>query len=134
MFCVHCGKEIKDEAIFCPHCGVATHNYKAVAESQPKALPVRKEFNVIALIGFVMSIVAVVLIFIEMSVFLLAVITALVLSIVGAVNSKSCNSGIGFAAAGIAISLVFILFFIAMLLLVLVFALTFLPIFAVSFI
>ncbi len=28
MFCKKCGKELDDEAIFCPNCGVATDNYK----------------------------------------------------------------------------------------------------------
>ena len=27
MFCHRCGREIDDQAIICPHCGVATVNY-----------------------------------------------------------------------------------------------------------
>lgn len=32
MYCQKCGKEIDDEAVVCPHCGVATKNMKAQAE------------------------------------------------------------------------------------------------------
>ena len=28
MFCTKCGKEIQDEAVMCPHCGVPTDNFK----------------------------------------------------------------------------------------------------------
>ena len=28
MFCSKCGKEISDEAVICPNCGVPTSNYK----------------------------------------------------------------------------------------------------------
>jgi len=132
MFCVHCGKEIKDEAIFCPHCGVATHNFKAVAE--PQAQPVRKQVNVIAIIGFSLSLAAIFLNFIHVGVFLLAIIAALVLSIVGAVNAKNCHSGTGFAVAGIVISAVTIISFLAMIFFAIAFALTFLPFFASIFI
>lgn len=28
MYCTNCGKEIDDQAVVCPNCGVATSNYK----------------------------------------------------------------------------------------------------------
>lgn len=40
MFCEKCGKEIHDEAVICPGCGVPTSNYsKHQAPSQPVAQP-----------------------------------------------------------------------------------------------
>lgn len=53
MFCTKCGKELFDEAIVCPNCGVATENAK-------KALGVSQETqkaqrNGMAIAGFVCS-------------------------------------------------------------------------------
>lgn len=33
MFCVHCGKELNDKAVFCPYCGVPTENFNAPKQS-----------------------------------------------------------------------------------------------------
>lgn len=35
MYCAKCGKEIDDEAVVCPHCGVATANMQA---QQPQVI------------------------------------------------------------------------------------------------
>lgn len=29
MYCKNCGQQIDNNAVVCPHCGVATENYKA---------------------------------------------------------------------------------------------------------
>lgn len=48
MYCKHCGKEINDNAIVCPNCGVATDN-------MAKATPVPAQKNTMALVGFILS-------------------------------------------------------------------------------
>lgn len=53
MYCTNCGKELHDEAVFCPACGVPTHNMAMVKSSatqqeQPKG-------NGMAVAGFVCS-------------------------------------------------------------------------------
>lgn len=47
MFCKNCGQEINDEAVICPHCGVATDKFSSV-QSEPK-----KEKNGMAIAGFI---------------------------------------------------------------------------------
>lgn len=42
MYCAHCGKEIKDDAAFCPECGAAV--YKKEGEAAPAA-PEDGNFN-----------------------------------------------------------------------------------------
>ena len=50
MFCNNCGKEIDDNAVVCPHCGVAvnTKSYNGQSQFQPQA-----DNNTIAIVGFV---------------------------------------------------------------------------------
>lgn len=50
-YCTHCGKEIPDEALFCPVCGTATGvSYNAVKQ------PVKKEeLSILSIIGFVFA-------------------------------------------------------------------------------
>ena len=50
MFCSNCGKEIHDEAIVCPNCGVATGKKIPVEQSEGK-----KTGNGMAVAGFVCS-------------------------------------------------------------------------------
>ncbi|MBE7068232.1 MAG: zinc-ribbon domain-containing protein [Clostridiales bacterium] len=50
MFCSNCGKEIHDEAIICPNCGVATGKKIPVEQYEEK-----KEGNGMAVAGFVCS-------------------------------------------------------------------------------
>lgn len=90
MFCKNCGKEIDDNAVVCPNCGVATDKL------QEKTAPAQSQKNGIAIAGFVLSLVGTGLI-------------GLILSIVGLVNSKKPEyngDGKGFAIAGIVISCV----------------------------
>ena len=49
MFCKNCGQEISEDAVVCPHCGVATEKFGLV-DKQPIA-----EKNGIAVAGFVCS-------------------------------------------------------------------------------
>ena len=49
MFCRNCGQEISDEAVVCPHCGVATDKFR-LEENKPSV-----EKNGIAVAGFVCS-------------------------------------------------------------------------------
>lgn len=39
MYCKNCGKQIADEAVICPDCGVPTDNFKK-ADTQPTAQPI----------------------------------------------------------------------------------------------
>ena len=50
MFCSNCGKEIHDESIVCPNCGVATGKKIPVEQSEEK-----KKGNGMAVAGFVCS-------------------------------------------------------------------------------
>ncbi len=96
MFCKNCGKEINDEAVVCPNCGVATE--KMAQTSAP--VPAQK--NTIALVGFILSIL-------EFNVI------ALILSIIGLTNSRKPEyngDGKGFAIAGIIISCITTVFWI----------------------
>lgn len=36
MFCSHCGKEINDQAVVCPHCGVQTQNAQQIPQQIPQ--------------------------------------------------------------------------------------------------
>ena len=50
MYCTVCGTEINNEAIICPHCGVATQNYNA-----SKIQGLNGDKNGMAIAGFVCS-------------------------------------------------------------------------------
>ncbi len=90
MYCKKCGQEINENAIICPHCGVATDNMS-------KTAPVPAQKNTIALVGFILSF------FVPM--------VGLILSIIGYQNVKKpeyAGDGRSFAVAGIAISAVYL--------------------------
>lgn len=98
MYCRNCGKQIEDNAVVCPYCGVLTHDVQpAQQQAQPvyqQAAPQKEEeFNVIALVGFILS--------------FFICIAGLVCSIIGYNQAKESNgNGKGFAIAGIVISAV----------------------------
>lgn len=50
MFCSNCGKELHDEAVVCPNCGVMTGREASMYSPEPK-----KETNGMAIAGFVCS-------------------------------------------------------------------------------
>ena len=86
MFCKNCGKDIDDNAVVCPNCGVATDN-------MAKSTPVPTQKNTIALVGFIFS--------------FFGGLIGLICSIMGLVNSKKpeyAGDGKGLAIAGIIIS------------------------------
>ena len=88
MFCKNCGSEVNDNAVICPHCGVATDNYN-------KATAVPEQKNTMALIGFILSF------FVSLA--------GLIVSIIAYKNAKKPEfngDGKSFALAGIIISAV----------------------------
>lgn len=55
MFCSKCGKEISDDAVICPNCGVPTNNYQG-ASNQPKSkVDDGSNVNTMSIIALVMS-------------------------------------------------------------------------------
>ena len=48
MYCKNCGSQIDDNAVACPHCGVATSRVAAAADYCDRS-------NTIAIVGFVFS-------------------------------------------------------------------------------
>lgn len=91
MFCKNCGSQINDEAVVCPHCGVATEKMAAAANAQ--SATAGGETNVLAIVGFILS--------------FFSLIIGLVCSIIGykqASDPKYNGNGKGLALAGIIIS------------------------------
>lgn len=99
MYCSHCGKEINDNAVICPNCGVATANYTAVA----KPAGPEQKLNGLALAGMICAIVGIIG---GNWIWCIPSIVGLVLSIVGMVKVKEYKSGYGFALAGIIVGAV----------------------------
>lgn len=111
MYCKKCGKEIDDNAVVCPNCGVPTEKYQQ-QNNTAEAAPVEKKFNVCALIGFILSLCCWVLMWFTTIFYWIAFVAALTLSIVGLVFVKKLNTGKGFAIAGIILSAVSIVMWI----------------------
>lgn len=108
MFCKNCGKEIDDNAVVCPNCGVATDKFKEAAPAEAAVQTSQGgKTNVFAIIGFALSVIAFAFIFIQTIVFWIATAAALTLSILGLVWSLKKDSNLkGLAIAGIVISAV----------------------------
>ena len=88
MYCKNCGKEVNDNAVICPNCGVGTDNYN-------KSVNVPEQKNTLALVGFILSF------FVN--------VAGLVISIIAYKNAKKPEyngDGKNFALAGIIISAV----------------------------
>ncbi len=84
MFCKNCGKEINDQAVVCPYCGVQ------VGTMTPAETP---KTNVLAIVGFILA--------------FFFPIAGLVCSIIGKNKVAECDgNGKGLATAGIVISIV----------------------------
>ena len=85
MFCRNCGKEVNDNAVICPHCGIQLAQIKSEEKKQ--------ETNTMAIVGFILS-------------FFIS-IAGLICSIIGYKKCRDENlNGKGFAIAGIIISAV----------------------------
>ncbi|MCQ2387512.1 MAG: zinc-ribbon domain-containing protein [Clostridia bacterium] len=95
MYCSHCGKEIDDDAVICPKCGCKVGK--------------NKESNVMGLLGFIFSLVA---LFSAGIPFISFGIAGLVLSIIGMVNAKKKSLKKGLAITGLVLSIISICGFI----------------------
>ena len=102
MFCKYCGKELNDNALICPNCGVATDKYMAVA----KTADAQQKTNGLAIAGMICAIVGLIG---GDYFFCIPSIIGLILSIVGMVKVKQYNSGYGFALTGIIIGAISLL-------------------------
>ena len=87
MFCNHCGKEIPDEAVICPHCGCQIKSLQPAQKTSNSA-------KTLAIVGFILSF------FISLA--------GLIVSIVALNKYKvqTDQSGKGLAKAGLIISIV----------------------------
>ena len=102
MFCKNCGKELDDNAVICPNCGVPTDKLYA---QQPLSEP--KKINGIGIAGFVVGLLGLLG---GNYLFLIPGIIGLILSIVGVVHMKKCNSANGLAVAGLIVGIVSFIF------------------------
>lgn len=120
MFCKNCGKEIDDNAVVCPNCGVATEKMQenAAAATNTEA----KKTNVMAIIGFVLSLVSGVFSNIPTVgsyIAGLAWVAALVLCILGIKKAKEGYNLKGLAVAGLVLCIIDIVLIIIGIILVL---------------
>ena len=127
-YCTHCGYELLDEAVVCPHCGYwidAKAQETSVANPKPK-------LNVLSLVGFILSMVSVVMLLLSLTMqsefnvwvcffSLPFAIPGVVCSIVGLVKTvRRKQRGKGFAIAGIVVGGSIIEFLLAILVLALI--------------
>ena len=103
-YCSHCGAEVMDDAVLCTKCGCWLNNNTMATAVQPKA-----KMNVCALVGFIISMVSIVLFFIDF-IGLLA-LAGMIVSLVGLtqLNIKTEQRGKGFAIAGLVVGACFFL-------------------------
>ena len=98
MFCYKCGKEIKDEAINCPYCGVEQPLHTSDSQS------IKSQYNTLCVIGFAVSCIS---FFINPSG--LCAIAGIILSIIGMLDAKKkYEKGKVFAILGVFIGAVVI--------------------------
>lgn len=114
MFCKNCGKEIDDNAVVCPNCGVATDKLQETTAAATAAQPEeKKKTNVFAIIGFILSLATWGLAFAPMWAYAIGFVASLVLNILGIVwaAKKNCNLK-GLAIAGVVLTSVSIVFWV----------------------
>lgn len=122
MFCKNCGKEIDDNALICPNCGVATDKLQQdTATTVTAEAPAAKKVNVCAILGLVFSILAFVGIWVFGWLFYIGAPVALVLSIVGLVLSKKLGTGKGLAIAGLVVTIFDVVFYLIFLFVIVAF-------------
>ena len=97
MFCKNCGKEIDDNAVICPNCGIQVNEIKSETAASSA-----KRVNGLGIAAFVVSILS-----LWLGVyFMIASFVGLGLSIAAFVMRKKYNSCNGLAIAGLVISIV----------------------------
>lgn len=111
MFCKNCGKEIDDNAVVCPNCGVATEKLQeTTAATQVEE---KKKTNVFAIIGFILSLVTWGMVFVNTYAYWICFVAGLVLSILGIVWAAKKNANLkGLAIAGVVLTAVSVVFWI----------------------
>lgn len=55
MFCSKCGKEISDDAVICPNCGVPTNNYNGASTKLKSSSDDSGNVNTMSIVALVMS-------------------------------------------------------------------------------
>lgn len=95
MFCGNCGREINDNSVVCPYCGVSLAPIALITQ------PTKKSVNAFGIAGFIVSLLS---LWLGMY-FCIASIVAVVLSSIGlAVKNKHSVNGL--AVAGLVIGIV----------------------------
>lgn len=99
MFCKNCGKEINDNAVICPNCGVATDKMQQTASAAPVE---QKKANGFAITGLVLGLVG---LFGGNYLFLVPGIIGLIFGIIGMVKAKQYSAP-GLAIAALVVSVI----------------------------
>ena len=103
-YCTHCGAEINDEAVICIKCGCW------IGAPVANAVPQKGKMNICALVGFILSMVSVIVFFID--IMGLLALAGMIVSIVGLtqLTIKTEQRGKGFAIAGLVVGACFFVF------------------------
>lgn len=105
MYCKNCGKMIDEKTDYCPHCGVAQKD-ESSQSIPPRAIGEKSSDNTLAVLGFVISLISLILNF-----FGLVGIAAVIISVLGLIKVETYNGkGKSMAIIGIAIG-VFSIFY-----------------------
>ena len=85
MFCPKCGKEVPDDTLFCPSCGTGISRPSPSEGNSQKNTAEKTSYNVLAIIGLVVSAIAVC---VDADTGLVLGIGGLVVSIIGLIQCK----------------------------------------------
>ena len=105
MFCIKCGKDLPEGAVFCPFCG---QKQSAPAETPAAAAPVSKgtdyaqpvnrspikkaRYNILCIIGLVIGVIAMLFSYIHYTLFaVLSILAGIAAVIVAAIGVVRCN-------------------------------------------
>ena len=88
MFCINCGKEIKDESTFCPECGAAQQQQPAIPSisSKNQSSIQKAPTNTMCIVGLVISGISLLLNF-----FGIVGIAGIIVSTIGLIDCKKKN-------------------------------------------